>query len=55
MTHIREPSNTDGVWKVIISKSRSPLSEIEEVIECSNREDAWDAYYGAKRETGEAL
>lgn len=49
---IRKPyfSPISGKWTVMISESRSPSSEVIEVMSFTNREAAWQAYRHAMSE-----
>ena len=49
---IRKPTFRQGAYCVVIAESLSPLSKEIEVIPCSSREAAWQAYRRIKKEQG---
>lgn len=50
--YIRKPAMRNGKWCVAIAASRSPLAKELEVVECTGREAAFQAYRRMKKEQG---
>jgi hypothetical protein len=52
---VRQPTQRDGKWCVVIAAGRSPLSDELEVIPAGSREDAFQTYRRIMKERGRML